>query len=130
MLVPIVVRLAPRELLLWEEGKSQLDALGFESELMGEGAVALQAHPRLIKAPEAAFRALLSEEAKGLSNREMLARRACRASVMSGDRMHMDEAREQLKRLLACADPFTCPHGRPVFIEIKESFLDKQFFRT
>ncbi len=130
LLVPVVIRLSPRELLLWEDGKPQLDALGFESELMGEGAVALQAHPRLIRAPEAAFRSLLSDEVKGLSDRDRLARRACRASVMAGEVMHGDEAREQLKRLLACADPFTCPHGRPVFIEVKGSFLDRQFLRT
>ncbi|MBF0386865.1 MAG: DNA mismatch repair endonuclease MutL [Candidatus Omnitrophica bacterium] len=152
LLAPLVVRLSPRELLTWENLKAQLDALGFESALLGEGAVALQAHPRLIKAPEAAFRALLSDEDKagaerpvansrpgdalpggGRPSQEFLAglsRRACRASVMSGERMHSDEAREQLKRLMDCDDPFTCPHGRPVFIELKSSFLDRQFLRT
>lgn len=130
LLTPALMKLSPRELLQWENQKSQLDALGFEAELAGEGVVALHAHPRLIKAPEAVFRSLLSEEAKGLSHRDVLARRACRASVMSGENMHMDEAREQLRRLLACADPFTCPHGRPVFIELKSSFLDRHFLRT
>ncbi|MEI6438291.1 MAG: DNA mismatch repair endonuclease MutL [Candidatus Omnitrophota bacterium] len=130
LLTPIVVRLAPREILLWESVKEQLDGLGFESALMGEGAVALQAYPRLIKAPEAAFRSLIADEVKGLANKDILARRACRASVMTGENMHGDEAREQLKRLLACADPFTCPHGRPVFIELKTSFLDRQFLRV
>ncbi len=129
LLVPMVVRLSPRELLAWEVIKPELDTLGFESTLMGEGAVALQSYPRLITAPEAAFRALLSDEVKSFTGKDLLARRACRASVMAGERMHGDEAREQLKRLLACADPFTCPHGRPVFIELKESFLDRQFLR-
>ena len=130
LLTPIIVRLSPRELLLWENAKAVLHELGFESGLMGDGAVALQSHPRLIKAPEAAFRALLADEGGRVPVRDILARRACRASVMTGDRMHADEAREQLKRLMACADPFTCPHGRPVFIEIKASFLDRQFLRT
>jgi DNA mismatch repair protein MutL len=130
LLTPVLVRLAPREILLWENMTKVLHDLGFESGLMGEGVVALQAHPRLIKAPEAAFRALLADDAKDVPVRDILARRACRASVMTGDRMHGDEAREQLRRLMACADPFTCPHGRPVFIEIKMSFLDRQFLRT
>ncbi len=129
-LTPVVIRLSPRELLIWETYKPELDALGFESALMGEGAVALQAHPRLIRAPEPVFRALLSDDARGLPTRDMLARRACRSSVMSGETMQAGEAREQLGRLLACADPFTCPHGRPVFIEVKRTFLDRQFLRT
>jgi len=130
LLTPVIVRLSPREILLWEKAKPVLFELGFESGLMSEGVVAVQTHPRLIRAPEAAFRALLTEEPGAIPVRDILARRACRASVMTGDRMHADEAREQLKRLLACDDPFTCPHGRPVFIEIKESFLDRQFLRT
>jgi len=36
----------------------------------------------------------------------------------------------QMKELMACQDPMTCPHGRPVFVELKESFLDRQFLRT
>ncbi len=130
LLVPLVFKLSPREILTWENLRLPLEGLGFESALIGEGAVAIQAYPHLIKNPQEAFLALLTDEGKGLASRDMLARRACRASVMSGERMHADEAREQLRRLMDCADPFTCPHGRPVFIELKSSFIDKQFLRT
>jgi DNA mismatch repair protein MutL len=44
--------------------------------------------------------------------------------------MDAAEAAHQLKSLLACDDPYTCPHGRPVFIELKSSFLDRQFLRV
>ena len=130
LLVPVTVRLSPRELAWWEDKKQSLSDMGFESNQIGADAVALQTHPRVITNPERAFCALLEEDPAGVASRDALARRACRASVMSGDRMAPVQAEGQLRLLLTCRDPFTCPHGRPVFIELKESFLDKQFLRT
>jgi DNA mismatch repair ATPase MutL len=49
---------------------------------------------------------------------------------MAGDRMAAGEAVHQLAALMACEDPFTCPHGRPVFVELKTSFFDRHFLRT
>jgi DNA mismatch repair protein MutL len=76
-------------------------------------------------------RALLADDDLGApGNTDVLARRACRASVMAGDRMKAEESVHQLKHLMACDDPFTCPHGRPVFVELKTSFFDRHFLRT
>jgi len=130
LLVPLAIRLSPRDMALWNDAKDMLAEMGFETDQVGTEAVGVQSHPRVIPCTEAVFRSLIGEGASGPSRYDALARRACRASVMSGDSMTAVQAEGQLKMLLACADPFTCPHGRPVFIEIRESFLDKQFFRT
>ncbi|MBF0619190.1 MAG: hypothetical protein HQL19_03370, partial [Candidatus Omnitrophica bacterium] len=129
LLTPLAVRLTPSEKLTWERRASVLAEVGFEATFLDDQALALQAHPALLKDPEHALRALLGEDMSSAPDHDMLARRACRASVMAGARMAPEAAAGQLKALLLCDDPFTCPHGRPVFIELKTSFLDKQFMR-
>ena len=130
LLTPLVLKLSPGEMLAWEELKETLKGLGLETTLFGEGAIALQAHPVLLSAPDNVVRALLGGEEIARTDQDTLARRACRASVMAGDMMYASEAAYQLKELMACQDPMTCPHGRPVFVELKEGFLDRQFLRT
>jgi DNA mismatch repair protein MutL len=137
LLTPLVLKLAPVEMLAWEELKDTLQDVGFETTLFGEGAIGLQAYPALLANPENAVRALLGGPASPaggdevpVSDKDTLARRACRASVMAGDRMAALEAVRQMKALMACDDPMTCPHGRPVFVEFKEGFLDRQFLRS
>ena len=130
LLTPLVLKLTPGEMLAWEELKGALNELGLETTLFGEGAIAIQAYPMLLAAPENAVRALLGGDEVARTDKDALARRACRASVMAGDKMAQSEAAHQLKELMACQDPMTCPHGRPVFVELKEGFLDRQFLRT
>lgn len=130
LLIAPVIRLSPREMVWWEQSQAVLSKAGYESDLIAHDAVALRTAPRVIPFAERTFRALLSEGPAVSAAHDILARRACRASVMSGDTMVPEQAAGQLKLLLACADPFACPHGRPVFIELKESFLDRQFLRT
>jgi DNA mismatch repair ATPase MutL len=48
---------------------------------------------------------------------------------MAGDFSNEDIAEHLRKGLLKCADPFTCPHGRPTIMEIEEKFLNRQFLR-
>ena len=76
------------------------------------------------------MRTLLAGDDTPRLDRNTLARRACKASIVTGDRLSPQQADYQRQQLLACNDPFTCPHGRPTVIELKESFLDKQFLRT
>jgi DNA mismatch repair protein MutL len=133
LLTPLVLKLTPGEMLAWEDLKESLKDLGLETTLFGDGAIAIQAYPALLDAPENAVRALLGEasgDEVARTDKDALARRACRASVMAGDKMAGSEAVHQMKALMACQDPMTCPHGRPVFVELKEGFLDRQFLRT
>ncbi|MEI7999248.1 MAG: DNA mismatch repair protein MutL, partial [Candidatus Omnitrophota bacterium] len=63
-------------------------------------------------------------------DRTTIARRACKASVVTGDKLDVSQVDYQRQQLLACHDPFTCPHGRPTVVELQSSFLDRQFLRT
>ncbi len=133
LLTPVVVRLTAQERLAFDRSQEKLGLFGFEATLLDEGAIALHTSPALIAGAGPAARAvqaLLGDEESVKADIDRLARRACRASVMAGDRMKEPEVLNQLRELMACADPFTCPHGRPVFVELKTGFFDRHFLRT
>ena len=130
LLSPILMKLSPQELLIWEEVKEKLDEIGLSCTLWDNETIALHSYPQLLKNPEPAVRHLLSGDNISHCNHETIARRACRSSVMAGDTMNKDQAEYQRSQLIKCRDPFTCPHGRPTVIELSEKFLDKQFLRT
>jgi DNA mismatch repair protein MutL len=130
LLMPVLIPVTPQEMLAWENAQDRLFALGFETTLSGPSTIALNSHPSVLVNAEAAVRVLLAEEDLPRADHDTVARRACRASVMAGDAMTPPEAVHQIRELFSCQDPFTCPHGRPVFIELKSTFLDRQFLRT
>lgn len=54
---------------------------------------------------------------------------ACRAAVKAGSEMSPAEAQIFMKKVLSDPDIRTCPHGRPVYMEISRHDLEKQFGR-
>ncbi len=130
LLSPELIRITPAERLLWEEARDILDQAGFTTSVFDEETLAVHTTPLLIKDPGRAVQEILAGGQPARRDHTELARRACRASIMAGDRISPEEADHQRRRLLACEDPFTCPHGRPTVIELTETFLKKQFLRT
>jgi DNA mismatch repair protein MutL len=129
LLAPILVKVAVKEMLAWESVQKSLEGIGFSTTAWDKETVALHSYPRLIRNPEMALRSVLSGDVSRRVDPEYLARRACRSSVMTGECLHKEEALAIRNDLLACESPLTCPHGRPVIIEIKETSLSKQFLR-
>ncbi|MBF0489940.1 MAG: DNA mismatch repair endonuclease MutL [Candidatus Omnitrophica bacterium] len=129
LLTPILLKLTPAEHIAWEESAQQLKTVGIETTAFDDDTIAIQTQPILLKNIENALRVLLSGDDIARCDRTTIARRACKASIVSGDRLDVSQAAYQRNQLLACKDPFTCPHGRPTVVELKESFLDKQFLR-
>lgn len=58
-----------------------------------------------------------------------IATRACKSAVKGHDILSDDEIHALLEDLSNCKNPFSCPHGRPVFIQITEKELEKRFKR-
>ncbi|MEW5895397.1 MAG: DNA mismatch repair endonuclease MutL [Candidatus Omnitrophota bacterium] len=130
LLAPYLLKASPQDLLSWRDNQQELSALGFDTNQFDDETIAIQSHPALIKNPIDAVRELLAGGQISRVDHESIARRACRASVMAGDPLNRQQAEFQREQLLQCRDPFTCPHGRPVVVEITSDFLDKQFLRT
>ncbi len=130
LLTPILLPLTKQELIQWEKIQAGLEKLGFSASLWKDDTLAIHAHPQAIFDATAALRSCLADDPKEPAlDTDTLARRACRRSVMFGDALDRAQAERLRSDLLACRDPFTCPHGRPTVVELSETFLEKQFLR-
>jgi len=85
--------------------------------------------------PKQLVRALATGESDtGRSSvREHIAERfhsmACRASVMSGDRLTDAEVEELLREAATLEHPHNCPHGRPTVLTFTNAELERYFRR-
>ena len=55
--------------------------------------------------------------------------RACKSAVKAHDKLSVSEIRRLLLDLDRCENPFSCPHGRPVFLKYSEYELERLFKR-
>ncbi len=116
---------------------NELNDSGFELASTPKG-LELQAVPVIPNCefePEALLRASISAlknhhdgDTKNILWR-VWATMACKASVKLTTRLSREDALSLWKSLHECEQPFVCPHGRPVMIEIKNEDLLKRFGR-
>ena len=63
------------------------------------------------------------------SIKEKIATSACKAAVKGNTELTEAEAKELLKELLRAENPFNCPHGRPIIIDVTKREIEKKFKR-
>ncbi len=130
LLEPTILRLTKKEFLVWENLHKKLEKLGFQTTIWNGDTIAVHSTPNLIKDPAIAIMNILSEvKEEEKYDDSIIARKACRSSVMFGDKVTKEEAEWLVKRLAKLDNPFTCPHGRPTIIEVTDKFLMKKFLR-
>lgn len=54
---------------------------------------------------------------------------ACRSAIKAGDYLTMQERRNLVEKLIKTKSSYTCPHGRPVEVELSLTELGKMFKR-
>jgi DNA mismatch repair protein MutL len=55
---------------------------------------------------------------------------ACKAAIKANRHLRRDEMEKLLEQLNLCDNPFTCPHGRPIFVHFSTHELEKMFKRV
>lgn len=138
MLMPMVIELAPRQIVIFEKIAEELAANGFEVEPMGPRSVAIQAVPAGIAASDA--EKLLTEILDGIEREnaaisietlqaKIAASTACHAAIKVN--MPLDQTKmEWLLAELAKTDcPMSCPHGRPVVLRYSVKEIERAFQR-
>jgi DNA mismatch repair protein MutL len=138
MLMPMVIELAPRQLVTYERIAEELAANGFEIEPMGPKSVAIQSVPAGIAAADAEH--LLTEILDGIEREhaaisidtlrsKIAASTACHAAIKVN--MPLDNTKmEWLLGALAKTDcPMSCPHGRPVVLRYSVREIERAFHR-
>ncbi len=123
---------------LIEEYESVFNELGFTFENFQGNSIILRTIPQVFKGRslEKIIKDFLSDLSEKLEIKDidsptqrMLTFISCRSAVKSGDKLATKQMKEIVKSLEKIKNNHTCPHGRPIQIEITTLDLDKLFRR-
>jgi DNA mismatch repair protein MutL len=136
---PVEVELTAAESALFEEFTDALSELGFRASRSGQGRIEVRAVPAVLSGatdPELlrdVLSAFVGERDPGDTIEQVtdavLADLACYPSITANTSLSAGTVTDLLRALDACENPYACPHGRPVVIELSESALDERFER-
>jgi DNA mismatch repair protein MutL len=114
-----------------------INGLGYEVEEFGPKSFNIRGIPAFLSISEAeCFLLDIMEtlpESGMAGNDKALSRvitRACKSAVKGGDRLDTTEIRALLADLNRCENPFSCPHGRPVFVRLRKRDIERLFKRV
>lgn len=139
LLIPEIVEMTENEASSLMGIADDLSKLGLTIEPFGGGAIAVRETPAILGEvnAEAMLRDILDELAdQGDSARvqskieAILSRVACHGSIRSGRRMSGPEMNALLREMEATPLSGQCNHGRPTYVELKLSDIERLFGRT
>jgi DNA mismatch repair protein MutL len=139
LLIPEIVSLSASETALILEAAADLEPLGLVVEPFGQNAVAIRETPAILGTiyAEALIRDILdelSDQGHSLTVKAridaVLSRMACHGSVRSGRQMRPEEMNALLREMEATPNSGQCNHGRPTYVELKLSDIERLFGRT
>ncbi len=138
LLVPVSVRVSPREVELALENRDLLAELGMEVDALGKDSLVVRAMPTLLEGADAEglMRDLLADlVTHGSSERlreamnEVLSTMACHGSVRANRRLALEEMNALLRDIESTERSGQCNHGRPTWTRMSMAELDKLFLR-
>ncbi len=137
LLVPIVLDYPNSDVIKINEQKEQLESVGIYLEDFGQNSFIVRAHPTWYPGgeEEEIIRGmidmlLVTGQVSVKKFREATAiMMSCKRSIKANHYLNEQQARILLNDLAECANPFNCPHGRPVLIHFTNSDMEKMFKR-
>ncbi|WIY53449.1 DNA mismatch repair endonuclease MutL [Devosia sp. YIM 151766] len=138
-LIPVIVELPEEDCGRLEEAAPELERFGLYLDRFGPRAIAVRETPALLGNPDIA--GLVRDLADGLAEwgsaaaltdrmEAIIARMACHGSVRSGRRLRVDEMNALLRDMEATPHSGQCIHGRPTYVELKKSDIERLFGRS
>lgn len=138
MFTPIVVNLSIEEAEFIKEIIPQLAESGFVLEEFGPNTYKVTQVPVVMEKVD--IKTLLHELIADLQNEDLakidsqsnkiLTYLSCRLAYKAGDTIPMEGVTELISQLDTMDNKYTCPHGRPVKVELSLKELSKMFKRT
>ena len=139
LLIPEIVELSEGDCARIMTVAEALSKLGLTLEAFGGGAVAVRETPALLG--EVNARAMVLDILDELDDQgesmlvqakleAILSRVACHGSIRSGRRMRGEEMNALLREMEATPHSGQCNHGRPTYVELKLSDIERLFGRT
>jgi DNA mismatch repair protein MutL len=138
LLIPDIVELSPEDAERLLARADEFAVLGLVIEPFGEGAVCVRETPMLLGRVDSSglLRDLADDlaelgDAHALQERleEVCSSMACRGSVRAGRRLTGAEMNALLRQMETTPFSGQCNHGRPTYVELKLSDIEKLFGR-
>jgi DNA mismatch repair protein MutL len=138
LLLPVKIGVSAAEADLAEDASEQFASLGFEIDRAGPETIVIRAVPALMANTdvEKLVRDVLGDiGVHGVSTRitdrsqHILATIACHSAIRAHRRMTIDEMNALLRDMEQTERSGQCNHGRPTWVELTTSELDKFFLR-
>ncbi|WP_126979010.1 DNA mismatch repair endonuclease MutL [Frigidibacter oleivorans] len=139
LLIPEIVELPEGDCARLMEVADDLARMGLTVEPFGGGAVAVRETPAILGRVDAArlIRDILDDLADldGSDRLQaridaVLSRMSCHGSVRSGRQMRVEEMNALLREMEATPMSGQCNHGRPTYVELKLSDIERLFGRS
>jgi DNA mismatch repair protein MutL len=138
LLIPVTFHADPVEVGTAEENRDALQSLGFDINVLSPTTLALRAIPALLKNADAQTlaRDVLRDVREFGGSRvlverrnEMLGTLACHTAVRANRTLTVPEMNALLRQMEATERADQCNHGRPTWVQLALTDLDKLFLR-
>jgi len=136
-LFPLVFNYPATEILVLEPFFEELFGLGFEFETFGAQALVVRALPVWAQkdgkeiVETLILQVLKTKKADLAKLREAVAiTMSCKGSIKANQYINQHEIEELLRSLCQCQQPYTCPHGRPIIVNLSKYEIEKMFKRV
>ncbi len=131
------LHLTPGQAGLLTEQLPALTKLGFNIEPFGRNAFVARGVPSILagQEPKQAVMNVVEELENGATPLQekieaLIIKRVCKtAAVKAGQTLSLPEMQQMIQQLEGCANPHTCPHGRPTLIHLSMTQLAREFGR-
>lgn len=133
---PIVMEVSNVDMLHIEENLDLFMKFGFEVEIFGKNHVMVRSVPTIFGVPETEkFILQIIDNLEDIKSNydlkvERFASMACRSAIKAHDKIYDLEIKSLFEQLEKCDNPFTCPHGRPIIVELSNYEIEKMFKRV
>jgi DNA mismatch repair protein MutL len=140
LLSPVLLDLSPAERIRLSELAPGLEEHGFALTALSGKTLALTSTPAVLSAgdAEALLRGLAADSGDGTAGAADLSRQlleslaasmACKAAVKMHHPLSAPEMEALVAELFTAEQPYACPHGRPIVLQMTDSDLERRFGR-
>ncbi len=138
-LFPLLLELTPAEQAALDDARMEFfRQAGFDIRRLSGSAIEIKAFPQFLSEGRIreSVRAALGESPAGDTpetgaglDERLLAALACHDAVKVNQRLFADEMRALVRDLFACANPYFCPHRRPIIVTLTLEEIEKRLKR-
>ncbi|WP_303870647.1 DNA mismatch repair endonuclease MutL [Acetobacterium wieringae] len=144
LMTPTPLKIRPKDLLGIEQTLGQYKSLGYDCDVFGEDTLLVRSVPILLGEPQSPdlLKLMINENLFEYNDRSCannafsekvqnkIISMACKAAIKGGQALTQVEIKNLLENLMNLDNPYTCPHGRPIILRLKEYELMKLFKRV